>query len=190
MRIFQNICMYHIFTYLINCTFLTKLLKAARNKCLFFFLVINQLYINNAPESNTVQSALKLRQNYVSLLSPQNEIHFVCYLFQCDCNFVSFRKCKFQTFPLYFRLKSSNSKYQAGKEEEDMLRQVAGGCINETEATDDDVSAMANKQLPSTRTGKCFNFCVLHLFNCVSKRRLGSREAYNNFPYKLLLTFA
>lgn len=53
-----------------------------------------------------------------------------------------------------------------------MLKQVAGGCINETGATDEDVAAMANKQLPTTHTGKCFNFCVMHLFNCVSKRRV------------------
>nr|AWC08432.1 odorant-binding protein 21 [Bradysia odoriphaga] len=57
----------------------------------------------------------------------------------------------------------------AGKEEENMLKQVAEGCINETGATDADVTAMANKELPSTPTAKCFTFCVLKLFNCLTE---------------------
>lgn len=74
-----------------------------------------------------------------------------------------------------------------------MLRQVAEGCINETGATEEDVVAMANKQLPTTDTGKCLSFCVMHLFNCVSFRqdwdgRQNFIETFPNRPLNSKLT--
>ncbi|XP_037041400.1 general odorant-binding protein 69a-like [Bradysia coprophila] len=68
----------------------------------------------------------------------------------------------------------------AGEEEENMLRQVAGGCINETGASDEDVARMANKKLPATPEGKCFTFCVLHLFNCLTEDGNFQQEDFMN----------
>lgn len=55
------------------------------------------------------------------------------------------------------------------------MKQMAADCIEKTGATEQDVNDMCDKKLPSTKTGKCLSFCMMHQFNCVSSLDLSKR---------------
>lgn len=76
---------------------------------------------------------------------------------------------------LFYEIRSQNVNFTFSNEADDedaknMLKQMAADCIEKTNATDDDVNAMCNKEQPTTRTGKCLAFCMMNQFNCVSKK--------------------
>lgn len=46
---------------------------------------------------------------------------------------------------------------------------MAEACMEKTGATEEDLTNMIEKNLPTTKTAKCLSFCMMNQFNCVSE---------------------